>query len=177
MVDEILSLLGSTWPQLIAAAVSGLVIYGWVIAANRVAGLRSFSKMSAFDFAMTVAIGSTIAATALGTAPLVHGLVAVGVLFAAQIVIALLRRDAAADHVVDNQPLLLMRGAEVLEPNLHRARLTRADLDAKLRAANVLRRADVRAVVLETTGDVSVLAGEGTLDTSLLAEVEGWNDG
>jgi uncharacterized membrane protein YcaP (DUF421 family) len=58
---------------------------------------------------------------------------------------------------VDNRPLLLMDGPEVLPDNLRRASMTEAVLRAKLREANVTRLAQVRAVVMESTGDVSVL--------------------
>jgi uncharacterized membrane protein YcaP (DUF421 family) len=54
--------------------------------------------------------------------------------------------------------------------------MTRSELRAKLREANVLEWSQIRAVVLETTGDVSVLHGDegGTpLDPSLLEGVDG----
>lgn len=62
-------------------------------------------------------------------------------------------------------------------PQMQEARITRADLLAKLREANVPRLDQVRAVVMETTGDVSVLhAGSedrGILDEELLDGVRG----
>lgn len=172
-MEEFLAQLGASWSDLGVVVVAASAIYLWVIAATRLMGLRSFSKMSAFDFAMTVAIGSAIAATALGTAPLAHGAVAVAVLFVAQFLVALLRRWTAADRLVDNAPLLLMEGPRILDDHLAKARLTRDDLYAKLRSANVLALDDIHAVVFETTGDVSVLHGRGRLDARLLASVRG----
>lgn len=55
-----------------------------------------------------------------------------------------------------------------MEGSLRKARMTVEDLRGKLREANVLERAEVRAVVLETTGDVSVLHGGSGRD------VDGW---
>ncbi|MFA9446912.1 DUF421 domain-containing protein [Egicoccus sp. AB-alg6-2] len=163
--------LGATVTDLAVVVVAAVVIYLWVIAANRLLGLRSFAKLSAFDFAMTVAIGSMIAAIALDNAPLLSGLVAVAALFAIQFVVAKLRQATAFDRVVDNAPVLLVHEGRILDDHLARARLTRDDLMAKLRAANVLDVAEVRAVVFETTGDVSVLSGEGRLDPALLRGV------
>ena len=51
--------------------------------------------------------------------------------------------------------------------------MTRSDVLAKLREANVLAMTDVRAVVLETTGDISVLHGDAQVDDILLAGVRG----
>ena len=47
----------------------------------------------------------------------------------------------------------------MLTDNMQAARVTQDDLFAKLREANTLSMSEVRAVVLETTGDISVLHG------------------
>jgi uncharacterized membrane protein YcaP (DUF421 family) len=163
--------LGASWAELGRAALGALAIYLAVIAATRIAGLRSFSKMSSFDFAMTVAIGSLIATVAAGQAALVTALVGVAVLYAAQATMALLRRNHLLGGAIDNTPLLLMDGPQILHHNLAAARITLDDLHGKLREASVLDYRDVHAVVVETTGDVSVLAGPGTLDPQLLRGV------
>jgi uncharacterized membrane protein YcaP (DUF421 family) len=157
--------------DLVVVLVASAAIYLWVIGATRLAGLRSFSKMSAFDFAMTVAIGSIIASTALGAAPLVNGLLAVAALYLAQVGVSRLRQATRLEDVVDNTPLLLVHDGQVLDAHLERARVTHDDLRAKLRAAGVLTLDDVRAVVLETTGDFSVLQGGERLDPAMLEGV------
>ena len=60
-----------------------------------------------------------------------------------------------------------MREGEIFDAALSETRVARADLIAKLREANALRFLDVRAVVLETTGDISVLHGD-TLEQEIL---------
>jgi uncharacterized membrane protein YcaP (DUF421 family) len=50
-----------------------------------------------------------------------------------------------------------MDGNTILHNNLKKARVTEGDLRSKLREANVLNLSQVRAVVFETTGDISVL--------------------
>jgi len=77
--------------------------------------------------------------------------------------------------VIDNQPLLLMDGPKVRSDNLRRANMTEADLRAKLREANVTQLEQVQAVVMESTGDVSVLHGPpdaGSPDEGLLRDVK-----
>jgi uncharacterized membrane protein YcaP (DUF421 family) len=153
------------------AAIAALTIYLLVIVATRIAGLRSFSKMSSFDFAMTVAIGSLIASAASGQVALVSAAIGITVLYAAQAGVAVLRRHGLLGGIVDNSPLLLMEDGAVLENNLASARLTHDDLRAKLREANVTDATQVHAVVFETTGDVSVLHGDGRWDPDLLQGV------
>jgi uncharacterized membrane protein YcaP (DUF421 family) len=54
----------SPFIQIIVQSVGAIV---FVVALTRVFGLRSFSKMSGFDFAVTVAIGSVVATTTMST--------------------------------------------------------------------------------------------------------------
>ena len=145
---------------------STVCIYLALIAYTRLFGLRSFSKMSAFDMIMTVAVGSTMASTIVTRGVRVaEGLTALLCLFLLQFIFAQLRRwSGRVRQVVDNQPLLLMEGNRVLHENLAKARLTEDDLRGKLRAAHVVHRAQVRAVVFETTGDVSVMFTEDNRD-------------
>ena len=138
--------------------ISAVGIYVAVILFTRLAGLRSFSKMSSFDFAMTVAIGSTVASTlAAKKPPLLQGAAALASIYALQMLLAKLRRFGWVCGLIDNQPVLLMRDGEMIEENMRRAGVTSADILGKLREANVLERSQVRAVVFETTGDISVL--------------------
>lgn len=150
--------LGASWSTLGWTVVNAVLVYVAVIVYTRVAGLRSFAKMSSFDFAMTVAIGSVIATTvASASVSAVQGIVAIGALYVLQIGVAIWRSRTQGSSAVDNTPLLLMAGDRVLHDNLRRGRVTPEELRAKLRESNVLHYGQVRAVVLETTGDVSVL--------------------
>lgn len=140
--------------------VTTLFVYAALLLLVRVNGLRSFSKMSSHDFAITVAIGSVIASTVVAATPsLGNGIAALVALFVFQRFLSSTRVwfDPAP---VDNRPLLLMRDGTILEEHLAKAQVTRADVLSKLRGANVMRMSDVRAVVMESTGDVSVLHGD-----------------
>lgn len=157
------------------AAVSTIVVYLALIVYARVFGLRSFSKMSSFDFAMTIALGSLFASSiSAPNPPLLLALVCLLLLFLGQKLVALARRRTSMKKLVDNQPLLLMTHGETITENLRKANVTEDDLRAKLREANVLDQSEVKAVVFETTGDVSVLHGgpEEELDPALLEHVD-----
>ena len=164
--------------NLMGVVVCTVGIYLLLIGLTRLAGLRAFSKLSSFDFAVTIAMGSVIATTISAKSPPLAqcGLALIG-LFAIQFIVAFLRsRTGWMSLIVDNRPLLLMDGTEVLTDNLRRARITRDDLRGKLREANVLDLSQVRAVVLEATGDISVLHGDADgppLSDELLEGVRG----
>ncbi|WP_424493516.1 DUF421 domain-containing protein [Salinimicrobium sp. GXAS 041] len=158
----------STGP-LLAVFLSAVAIYCAVILFTRIAGKRSFSKMSSFDFAMTIAIGSIIGSTLLlASVKLMTGIVGLASVYLLQQLVAYFRRFPLFQDLVENKPYLLMKGSEVLEENLKKSRVTRGDLRAKLREANVTNLSQVKAVVFETTGDISVLHGQED------QEVEEW---
>lgn len=165
--------LATSWTETWLVVVSALVAFGAIVLYTRIAGLRTFSKMSAFDFAATLAIGSSLATIAITDASLSNGLIGLATIYVAQVTVAFLRRRAGLQKVVDNDPVLLMLGRELLEDNLQRTHVTRSDVWAKLREANVTDYDQILAVILETTGDVSVLHGDGPLEPGLLDGVQG----
>lgn len=160
---------------LLAVLLGAVGIYLVTVLLTRLVGLRSFSKMSSFDFAVTIAMGSVIASTiVLDSVSLLKGAFALALLYGLQFFVGTLReRSDAFAGVLDNRPILLMAGPEILHDNLRRARVTEGDLRAKLREANVLSLDHVHAVVFETTGDITVLHGEpdAALDLDILRDV------
>lgn len=135
----------------------------WIAVIVRIIGLRSFSKMTAFDFIATVATGSLLANAAVSSnwGEFIQSSGAVGALLATQASIAFLRvRSSLIARLFENDPLLLMENGVLNVSNMRNARVTEDDVRAKLREANVLRFSDVRAVILETTGDISVMHGK-----------------
>ena len=163
--------LSTTWTEIWLIGLSAAAMVVALIAIVRVVGLRSLSKMSSFDFAVTVALGSVMATVVVSPTSVANGVVAMAALLAVQAIIAVGRRRWGWAAAVDNQPMLLMDGNTVDEEALRIGRVTRADIRAKLREANVIHLDEVLAVVLESTGDVSVLHGDGPLDRSLLEGV------
>ena len=163
------------WDMILRGLLLGPIALVWIILTVRVIGLRSFSKMAAFDFAVTVAIGSLLgmAATAKQWDQFGVHLIAMASLLGAQYAIARLRLNSRFfSRTIENKPVLLMRRGEFREDALARTRVSKADIWAKLREANALNVEDVHAVILETTGDISVLHGDRA-DDRLYHDVEG----
>ncbi|MAU70616.1 MAG: hypothetical protein CML04_00845 [Pseudozobellia sp.] len=171
-----MELLQINLPTSYRIVLSTMGIYFTVILFTRIAGKRSFSKMSSFDFSMTVAIGSVIASTILSPSiSLVSGIIGLASIYILQILVAIGRRYKLLKQAVDNSPLLLMDGRKIIKDNLKKARVTESDLRSKLREANVASLDEVLAVIFETTGDISVLHkidGDIKLDPWLLTDVQ-----
>jgi len=136
-----------------------LFIFLLVVILTRIFGLKSFSKMTGFDFVITVAIGNIIGMSINSSKPaILLGAFILLALFALNYAVTLLRfKSKKAEDLIDNDPLLLMENGEILEENMKASKVTQAELQSKLREANVIRLSQVKAVILETTGEISVL--------------------
>ena len=181
--------LTTSWTALLLVLLSALAIYVSLVLLTRLAGLRSFSKLSSFDFAITVAIGTVIASTMLTqNPPLLQAVFVLTVLYGIQMSVAYLRqRYDWMGRLVDNKPLLLMDGPELIHENLRRAQVTEADIRAKLRQANVT---DMNQVLGRTAGNavevqecIELMAGlrravrEKRLADYVAEVKEGWERG
>lgn len=154
---------------------SCLGIYIIIIIYTRIFGKRSFSKMSSFDFAMTVAIGSIIATTILNeSVSIVEGAVGLFFVYLFQISAAILRRFNWFTRLIDNQPTLLMDGNIMLTENMKSVRVTEGDLRSKIREANVTKLSDIKAVIFETTGDMVILHNDkdDSVDEWIMKDVQ-----
>jgi uncharacterized membrane protein YcaP (DUF421 family) len=140
---------------------SSIGIYVAVILFTRIFGKRSFSKLSSFDFAMTVAVGSIIATTVLSdSVSLADGAIGLLMVYSLQLSAAFMRRYNWFRRLIDNQPTLLMDGEVLLKDNMKSVRVTEGDIRSKLRESNVTQLSEIKAVIFETTGDIVVIHKE-----------------
>ena len=169
------SWISTSLSTLLMVGVSSVGIYVALLVLTRLTGLRSFAKMSSFDFAITVAFGSVLASTILAPSPsLATGAMGLASLFVIQYAVSRTRRHVeAVEDLVDNEPLLIMAGGRVMEDALDQARMTVDDLRSKLRLAGVAHPSQVFAVVFETSGDVSVVKSCDEADPWIFAAVRG----
>lgn len=166
--------LSMDWQQVLGISLSSIGFYIGLMLFTRLMGLRSFSKLSSHDFAMTVAIGSILASTIISDTPsLLQGLFAVAVLFLIQGVISVLRRKVKLlKSLIDNQAIILMAHGEYLWDNLKEANLSTSDVQEVLRKNGIKSKTEIFAVIMETTGDMSVIKNDDvTPDLTLFNDI------
>ena len=168
-------LLGS-WRGLARTAIVGALAYAALVLLLRVSGKRTLSKFNAFDFVVTVAIGSTLATVLLSEqVALAQGVVAFAVLVALQFVITWTSaRSARIRGLVKGEPALLLFRGEFLDAALLRARVTRDEVLAAARSRGLATLGDVEAVVLETDGSITVVRRAPSGEQSALDAVSGF---
>lgn len=153
--------------------------YAGLILFIRISGKRSLAKLNAFDFIVTVALGSTLATILLNNdIALVEGMTAFAMLLGLQFVVAWSSvRSARVRRMVKSEPALLVYQGKVLEAALKKQRVARPEVYQVMRSQGFASVEDVEAVVLETDGTLSVMpkpSGEGA---SSLASIPGIEKG
>ena len=120
----------TSWTAVLMVIVSGVAVYAILISLTRISGVRSFSKMSSFDFAITIATGSVAASIiVMEDPPILQGAVALCTLYAMQMSLAAIRkRSKFVERMVDNEPRLIMCGQDILEDQMKAAKVTLDDL-------------------------------------------------
>lgn len=136
-----------------------VLAYATLVLLLRSFGKRSLSKMNAFDFIVTVALGSTLATVALNkNVALADGALAFFLLLLLQYIITWLSvRTKAVKALVTSTPSLLYYKGTLLQDAMKKERITEDELHAKAREKGYSSLAAIEAIVLETTGELSVI--------------------
>lgn len=163
-----------TPPQALEVLLSTVGMYLALVVLVRLLGQRVLARVASSDLATIVALGAVIGRAALGYTPtLGAGLLALLTLFGMQALAGQVKRWRVAERVLQNPPVLLVQGSTVIHENLHKVHLVEADLWPVLRLAGIRNLEEVACVVLETTGDISVLKRGADVDPRILADVPG----
>jgi uncharacterized membrane protein YcaP (DUF421 family) len=153
-----------SWSQVLRVLVVGALAYIALVIILRITGKRTLSKMNAFDFIITVALGSTLATILLSNeVTLLQGIAALAFLTFAQFLVTWLTlRSPRFASLVKSDPAMLVYRGRFLRAAMRRERVTEEEVLAAIRNANQASVEHVEAVVLETEGTLSViLRGEG----------------
>ncbi|MDO5736278.1 MAG: DUF421 domain-containing protein [Propionibacteriaceae bacterium] len=163
-----------TTTDAVAVVVATSVLYWMFVIMVRLIGQRALARMSSTDLATIIVLGAVIGRASLGYTPtLVAGVLAIITLFTMQAMAGGIRRLVKTAWPLNNPPILLMAGMEFIDENLRRTHLDEEELWPKLREAGIRHRSEVACVILEPTGEISVLRRGIPLDRSLMLDVRG----
>ncbi|GGD94821.1 DUF421 domain-containing protein [Tsuneonella deserti] len=164
------------WSGLGRAALLAVLGYAWLVVVLRLYGKRTLAKLNAFDFVVTVALGSILATTILSKSTTwSQGALAVVVLCSLQWLVA----KASLNwpwlfRMTRSTPRLLLLNGSFLEKAMEQERIGKSDIRASVRKHGAEALDKVHAVVLETDGTLSVIAKPG--DGSTLCDVIGYDE-
>ncbi len=161
------------WYALLRILIVGLLAYLALILWLRISGKRTLSKWNAFDFVVTIALGSTMASVILSKdVTLSEGVAGFALLIALQYVITWLSiRSETVRRLVKSEPTLLVEKGEFIREAMRRQRVTEGEIKAAIRKQGIAALEEVEAVVLETDGGISVIKNAGRNSRSALDDV------
>lgn len=171
-------MLFGSWLSLGRTLALGALFYFALLILLRVFGKRSMGKWNAFDWIVTVAMGSTLATCLLNkNVSLAEGVLAFVVLLALQFVVTWSSvRSHKIARFVKTRPRLLLRDGVMLHDAMRDERVTESEIFAALRAHGIANVNEAASVVLETNGNFSVLKSSATPSDSTLRDVRGFEE-
>lgn len=166
--------IGLTWGDAIRVVLSAVALYALVLALIRVMGQRTMASLSSFDLAAAVALGAVVGRAILGYTPtLAAGALGLLTLLVLQALTGQLRRYSKGLALVNNKAFLLVAGGNFVPENLRRTHVSEQEITSKLRLAGIRSRSEVACVILEPTGQLSVLRAGVPIDPEFLQDVTG----
>ncbi|HTK62127.1 MAG TPA: YetF domain-containing protein [Pseudonocardia sp.] len=165
--------LGTNLPTAVQVVVATIGIYLALVLLVRIGGQRGLVAMSGADVACVIALGAVVGRTSLLANPtLATGVIALSVLFGMQRLLTILERGPRVGRLLARRSVVLMRDGLLCEDGMRRARVSDDDLRQRLRLAGISRREQVGLVVLERTGQISVLRAGVELEPWLADDLE-----
>lgn len=148
-----------SWSDILRILLVGSASYVTLVVVLRVTGKRTLAQLNAFDFIVTVALGSTLATILLSqTVSWSEGLAALGLLVGLQFLVAWVSsRRESLRSVLTATPAVLLRDGSIQHEALRANRLTESAVRQAVRQSGAGDLADIAVVILETNGNFSVV--------------------
>lgn len=150
------------WAGIGRVLIATLIAYGALIFLLKVFGKRTLAKMTAFDFVVTIAIGSILANMALSkNTVFLEGITAILVLFGAQYFISSYAlRSRKFEQWVKPEPALLVYRGQFMQEAMQVERVTEADILSAIRQRGHSSIENVEAVIMESDGSFNTVINE-----------------
>jgi uncharacterized membrane protein YcaP (DUF421 family) len=162
------------WDSLQRVAVCAVISYFALFAFIRISGKRTLAKINAFDFVVTITLGSTLSSMILANVTITEGAVALLIIIGLQYLLAKLTfHSAKMEKLINSQPVLLYFDGQYLESNMEKESITRDDLHSQARKYRLHDLADVKAIVMEINGELTVIKrSDGLVSDSSLQDLD-----
>jgi uncharacterized membrane protein YcaP (DUF421 family) len=142
------------------AVLRAAAIYGFLLIILRVAGERTMSSMTTFDFVLLLVIAEATQQGLIGDDfSVTKSLLVITTLVGLDVGISFLKERSQLLHkVVEGVPLVIVEDGKPLTDRMKRARVDESDILQAARAHQGLARMDeIRFAVLERTGEISII--------------------
>lgn len=137
-------------------------------------GSRVLTSMTASDAVIIIMFGAVAGRVIVGNPPtLAAGVVGLFTLMLLEAAFGTFRQLVRWSKFIDRNPVLLVYKGELQRDNMSFAHITEGDVNSAVRKAGLGRRTDVQLMILEPTGQISVIRRGQLVDASLFKDVLG----
>lgn len=137
-----------------------VAIYLVVLVVFRLAGRRTLSELTTFDFVLLLIIGEATQQALLGDDfSIVNAMVVIVSLVVFDIALSLLKNKSRwLSKLIDGEPMIIVEHGQVLERRIRKARIDEGDILEAARHSQGLERIDqIKFAILEKDGKISII--------------------
>lgn len=147
------------WSVFYKTIVAALVNFTALVFFVRLSGKRVLSKLNIYDFIITVSLGSALASSILSnTVSITQGILALFCLVLLQSFVSYITTRFKKIRIwVKSEPTLLFFDGEFIKEAMQTVRISEEDILGEIRVFGISDLEEVKAVILETNGKLSVL--------------------
>lgn len=139
-----------------------IFLYAVLLFSVRLMGKRQIGQLQAGEFVAALLI-SELAAIPMTDPdiPLIYGIMPLMIIACAEVITAALsRRSKPLQKLLDGEPIILVKNGKYIKENMEKARIATDEVEAQARLKGYEDMKSVKTVVLEQSGDMSVIPWE-----------------
>ncbi len=158
------------WKSIGHVAITTIIAFVILFFFVRISGKRTLAKLNAFDFVVTVALGSTLSYMMLAIVPIIEGAIVLFLIIALQYIFAWTARSSKKiEKLINAVPTLIFYDGEFIEHAMSKEAVTKGEIFSMIRNSGIDQIDDVKAVVMELNGVITVVRkskgnGKSSLD-------------
>lgn len=159
----------SGWEGALRTIILTTLGYIAIVVILRISGKRTLTKMNAFDFIVTVALGSSLASVSLNKSiSLLDGILSFSIFIFLQFLLTYVSvRVKWFRTFITSKPTIVFYAGNFLEKEMRKERLSKKEVLNAGRLQGFSDLEGVYLIILETTGDISIIKDrpKGTIST------------
>lgn len=172
--EQLVDTLGIELWRIPIVIISAIAIYLVFLLLVRIFGARVLSGLTGFDIVVGVMLGAVAGRVVIGHPPtLAAGVIGLVTLLCCEAAFGLIRNNIRLHRAINARPTVVLAHGRSQPDLMRKTHITYDEITSCVRKAGISNLRQVRCVVLESSGALSVLDYNGTLDPEILHGVLG----
>lgn len=161
------------WQTIGKVALTTITAFVTLFLFVRISGKRTLSKLNAFDFVVSIALGSTLSDMMLAVVPAAEGAAVLFLIILLQYTFAWLARSSSKmEKLINTVPKIVFYDNRFLEKTMAREAITKEEIYAAIRSSGTDQINDVKAVIMELNGSMTVVKKSSGSGASSIDDLE-----